>query len=334
MFGAIGRGADPGRIHALAIINRERGTDSLGLFDSNGRVAKQAGDPRDLLGEADISGLINETDRWFIAGHTRHATRGKVKRRNAHPFKYGSYIGSHNGMVHAPDKFAVDSMYVFHLLNKHGGDYQTALENVSGYWSLTWYDGKAFYVQAHDNTLFFTKQGDVFYYSSTRNHLRAAMGNVECFGLDEGETYRFDENGQVSKLTPFESKSKGYHWYGGGDESRWYKGGTRGKVGYSTGTAATRTGSGTPADAYRYLTGQKDLFRDSELRKVGADLAGLCCDLDREEARLTAQMYEDAACDMGFMSVSDLQEGMDLGSRWEAYDYIDQYHGDRRILSY
>ena len=52
IFGAIGN-ANPGTIRALALINRERGMDSLGFFDSKGHV-KRAGDPLDLLAEPEF----------------------------------------------------------------------------------------------------------------------------------------------------------------------------------------------------------------------------------------------------------------------------------------
>ena len=44
LFGGFGK-PSPSIIRGLAIANRDRGIDSLGFFDSQGRIAKHAGDP-------------------------------------------------------------------------------------------------------------------------------------------------------------------------------------------------------------------------------------------------------------------------------------------------
>lgn len=313
LFGAIGRDIDVGSVRALAIINRERGTDSLGIFDSSGQLVKHAGDPADVLAREDVTEFLGHRERWFLAGHTRHATQGTVKRRNAHPFKYGNILGSHNGMVRAPKGYAVDSQYIFHRLNKCGGDYQRALENVSGYWSLTWFDGDALFVQTHDNTLWFTKIGGTFYYSSTKAHLQAAMGAVDCWSVQNHETYRFNPDGTCQQLPNIVVNAKGYFWKQGDDEDRWW---SKTDSGW-TSTRKTATGSITT-----YHSGkQSSLWRDEELATRGHGV------VDRDLVEIqTRQAYEACACDMGFAGLRDLMQQMDLDSRSEAYDYIDQYY--------
>ena len=49
IFGAIGHHANMGTIRALALANRERGTDSLGFFSSSGKFVKR-GRPLSLSG--------------------------------------------------------------------------------------------------------------------------------------------------------------------------------------------------------------------------------------------------------------------------------------------
>ena len=92
---------------------------------------------------------------WFIAGHTCAATHGAITNRNAHPFRYGRYIGTHNGAVSTPkdSKYRVDSEYLIDQLNRHDGDYQTAFQNIAGWWGLAWFDGAEFYLQAHGNEI-------------------------------------------------------------------------------------------------------------------------------------------------------------------------------------
>lgn len=263
LFGAIGYGWNGGTVRALAVMNRERGTDSLGFFDSSGKMIKCASDPADALRKANISKWLEASEygcektgrnrAWFVAGHTRLATRGKVNRQNSHPFRFGEYIGSHNGMVDAPRDYAVDSMYLIDLLAKSKGDYQAALGDVSGYWGLTWYDGKSFYVQVHSGDLTIAQVGSVWYYSSNVKHLETAIGPVTTkMTLTEGQTIKFTPNGttvMMEVLTPIKVNTT-YSRYGSydGDWEDWrdygnYKGSGgrrhgKGAKGWSAGSGA------------------------------------------------------------------------------------------------
>src|SRR3989304_8191413 len=91
---------DSSIIKGLAWANRERGTDSLGFFDSSGRMVKRALDPSDALQDDKVRRWINNSrdHTWAIGGPTRYATQGGVSKANAHPFKYGHVVGSQHGM--------------------------------------------------------------------------------------------------------------------------------------------------------------------------------------------------------------------------------------------
>ena len=200
IFGAIkapGATINSGIIRALAIANRERGTDSLGFFGSDGKISKSVGDPMDVLIDKDVNAYVeNACDKgWFVAGHTRYATTGKVNTPNSHPFQFGRIIGAHNGMVQYPHdrKYTVDSQYLFDELNRANGDYQTALAAIDGYWGLSWFDGEAFYLQAHDNTVAVAQAyNGAWYYSSDSAHLAACLGYAQsCRLLEKGQTIRF-----------------------------------------------------------------------------------------------------------------------------------------------
>lgn len=213
IFGAIGEGFNRGIIRALTLVNRERGQESLGYFDSAGRIAKKAGDPLDLL--AECCEFIDASDRWFIAGHTRYATYGKRTNKNAHPFKFGRIIGTHNGCVDFPYRrnYSVDSQYLFDELNRADGNYQTAFGQISGYWGLAWFDGESFWLQAHDNKVSIGKAPDgVWYYSSDRAHLSAAAGSLtDVLTLENGATIRFSAGNPSYDVMPvFVSAARGY----------------------------------------------------------------------------------------------------------------------------
>lgn len=222
IFGGIGKW-NQGTIRALTWANRERGTDSLGFFDSSGKMIKSAADPDVALGQENITRWLNTSEKggekrdaaWFCIGHTRLATRGKVNRQNSHPFRYGKIIGCHNGMVDAPKGYVVDSQYLFDSLNKANGDYNKAWADITGYWGVVWFDDDALYIQVHNGEVNIGQTDDgTWYFSSNRIHLLACIGyNTTVQSIKEGETLKFTcVNGVVTMETvePFVSTAPEY----------------------------------------------------------------------------------------------------------------------------
>ena len=77
-------------------------------------------------------------------GHTRLATTGDVCKRNAHPFRRGNILGTHNGWVTNWNDFnggrdlEVDSEAIFKQLKKHDNDYKKAFKKLAGVFALAW----------------------------------------------------------------------------------------------------------------------------------------------------------------------------------------------------
>lgn len=199
IFGGVGNW-NLGVIRALAICNEDRGSDSLGFFDSTGKMVKCATTPTAGLRQQNISDWLenSKNNAWLVAGHTRAATRGSVNRKNAHPFRYGRIIGAHNGVVDCPNHYAVDSQYLFDTLSKAKGDYNKAWADISGYWGVSWYDGTDFYLQVHNGELHYGYYDGCLYYSSSEKHLATCIGPVEIKRLTEGQTLKCSEDGTVT----------------------------------------------------------------------------------------------------------------------------------------
>jgi hypothetical protein len=226
-------------IRTLLLCNAERGNEATGFFGSDMKIWKRAMSPLNALAGSKLNKYLQRgNDLWFIAGHTRLGTRGQNTRDNAHPFKYGTFIGSHNGIVDAPNSYAVDSMYLIDQLHKSAGDYQKGLGEVGGYWSIAWTDGTSFYLQVHRQSLAIAKIEGVWYYSSDRAHLKAALGCTEYHEFTEGETLRFTHNAEtgetvISKLPALTHEPEKFRQW----DSRTQ--GSSGSCGFQQGTGST-----------------------------------------------------------------------------------------------
>ncbi len=303
IFGSIGKKPDVRAIRTLALCNAERGNEAIGFFGSDGKIWKRAQSPIDALtGNKLNKYFAGINDNWFVAGHTRHGTRGTNTRENAHPFRYGNIVGAHNGIVDAPYAYSVDSQFIFDSLYKAENDYQKALSEIDGYWGLVWYDGNGLYLQAHNNVLALCLVGDVYYFSSDKKHLVAALGNVDCHEFTEGQTVRFVQDAEgnpvVEKLPDLVHNGKKWEW-------DWRtQGGSRSGYTYS---ATSKGSSGTVS-----RTGKEKVYRET------ADGGWAEVDGKTEEQRqaeeIGAAMDDEYAAITGYKRIHEIP---DYDEKWQ-----------------
>lgn len=325
LFGAIGKGINPLIIRGLAIANRSRGKESLGMFDSTGKKIKSASDPTDCLTRSNFSAFI-ERKHWFIAGHTRKATRGVINKKNAHPFRYGNIIGSHNGQVTAPPQYDVDSQYLFDMLSRNLGNYAEAFKGIQGYWALTWFDGKHFYLQAYDNKLTLARKGNTWYYSSDRDHLSAAIGKAdEWITLENGATIRFASCGKLERLEAFVS--------------------TAGRGGfYKSSTSGYKSAAGTSivGGTYQKPYTPSQLYREHYGNVFSPDLPGggygrAVVPQSNYNQMLTSAEFDDAqelALECGYNGFYDYIKMEEYVAEYTAYSALKRAHREQEEQEY
>ena len=189
-------------------LNESRGTDATGFFTNKGDWRKTNDRARKWFAATNINQWLDAAckNSWAVCGHTRGGTRGGNSAKNAHPFEYGPVIGSHNGVLDAPQKYVVDSEYAMDLLaDNKPGEYQKALGDVVGWYVLTWFDkrDRGVYLLNWQGTLHLVEIDGTYYYSSEGEHLIAATGcTVEMvMSIAHGSVLRFGFDKATQKVS-------------------------------------------------------------------------------------------------------------------------------------
>jgi len=193
IFGGI-KNVKSDTLKILGICNEDRGTDSTGLFDSDGWIKDALSFRYFLL--ADKTYMIN-TFQNYLVGHTRFGTTGAKTSKNAHPFTFGNITGVHNGVIsnfealkkeYKVPELECDSEIIFYLLDKKGTD---GLKELDGYFAIVWKDerkqDKLFFFN-HNGILAYTREKDSLYFCSDSSDLLIALGIDTKFSTFEQDT--------------------------------------------------------------------------------------------------------------------------------------------------
>lgn len=116
---------------ALCALNAQRGDQSSGvamkISETQSSIFKRVMHPGKFCKK--IPRYVNSVKHMTVLGHTRWSTHGAINKQNAHPFKVGKVVGTHNGVVSnvkemqdflACSKYEVDSQYLIHSLATKG----------------------------------------------------------------------------------------------------------------------------------------------------------------------------------------------------------------------
>ena len=162
--------------------NDERGSHSTGVY-IDGDIYKAEGRHYNLT---EIIAKRDTNKVELFIGHTRFGTHGVKTAENTHPYKYGKYIGCHNGVLqnheerllhHDLEDVDVDSKAIFSILEKT--DDYSELGEFGGTINAVWTESNGqLYVYRRNNPLYRYRNEDGIFFSSKKDCLTIISGNA------------------------------------------------------------------------------------------------------------------------------------------------------------
>lgn len=176
----------------------------MASYNSNTKninIAKEIGAPSEVLRSKDYTTSMGQINRLLL-GHNRYATKGKITKQNAHPFKQGPIVGAHNGSLtwagqgkleDKDNRFETDSEAIMWSLSTRGFDETWRFLANPVYdqnaFALTWFDtstNKFFMVRNSKRPLYYayTEKDDAIYWASELGMLQWILFRNGLSGKD------------------------------------------------------------------------------------------------------------------------------------------------------
>lgn len=202
--------------------------DALRGFHSTGLLAvpanqneeiiihKKAMPAHDFLETRPVGKILTNVDKYhYVVGHNRHATKGSISSKMAHPFQYGDISLVHNGTLvtqgYLPDglKFTSDSEAITNAINEQGSE--ETIKELDGAFALVWHDDSDHTLHMVRNeerplSFAFVKDEDTMLFASEKRMLdwiaiRNGLKMETVYNLNEGYEIIFS----VGQLRDFKS---------------------------------------------------------------------------------------------------------------------------------
>lgn len=182
----------------LLMLNVFRGEHSTGVIrvgkDKKTKTRKTLLASPQFLGSQASDILESEKNDYPLAllGHTRHATKGEIILKNAHPFGFSDVVGMHNGTVHTSFKhkseYGTDSEALYKNLNDYG--LEATLNDIEAYdtaYALQWInkrEGTLNFIKNSARPLYFTfiYAGTTMLWSSEKRMLQFVLDSKKYSG--------------------------------------------------------------------------------------------------------------------------------------------------------
>ena len=218
----------------MALVNVERGTDATGaalVTPGQVKLHKYTQSAFSVIRQKKWMDLLSEIprDSHMLLGHTRAGTHGSNTIGNAHPFRFGTFVGTHNGVImnhedlNPKNPFENDSKNLFKALSRTASvkDIKKLLKKVDGSMAIAyWQDGYAYLARNADSPCYLSMIPELgaYAYSSTKDAISwgAAVAYLEHevpVEIPENKLMRWSPRNADPTIQEFETyKKKPYIW--------------------------------------------------------------------------------------------------------------------------